>query len=287
MTPMSDPLNSIARCRTALVQPDQGFFDSLNGELTDKGFLSPRPRSCSSGARTGSLWWMTFGLACCAVEMIHVNMPRYDLERFAPHRAPPASVGRDDRRRHAVQQDGARTPQGHDQMSEPKYVISMGSCANGGGYYHYSYSVVRGCDRVVPVDIYVPAARRPRKHCSMASCSCSGKSAAAGASNGEGARSSLSRRTQRRNDRSGPRDARRGADRRGRPVARGCALRKREAIADALTKLRDTPGLEYQQLMEIAGVDYNPDRAERFEVVNCLLSLTRNHRCTSMSPPTR
>ena len=74
---------------------------------------------------------------------------------FLPPRIAPAERF-DDRRRHTYQQDGPGAAQVYDQMPEPRYVISMGSCANGGGYYHYSYSVVRGCDRIVPVDIYVP-----------------------------------------------------------------------------------------------------------------------------------
>ena len=100
---------------------------------------------------------MTFGLACCAVEMIHVNMPRYDMERFGA--APRASPRQSDVMIVAGTLCNKMAPalrKVYDQMSNPKYVISMGSCANGGGYYHYSYSVVRGCDRIVPVDIYLP-----------------------------------------------------------------------------------------------------------------------------------
>ena len=108
-------------------------------------------------ARTGSLWWMTFGLACCAVEMMQANMPRWDLERFGF--APRASPRQSDVMIVAGTLTNKMAPalrKVYDQMPEPRYVISMGSCANGGGYYHYSYSVVRGCDRIVPVDIYIP-----------------------------------------------------------------------------------------------------------------------------------
>ena len=101
---------------------------------------------------------MTFGLACCAVEMMHAGAAAL-RPRPLRHRVPPepAPVRRDDRRRHArATRWRRRLRKVYDQMPEPRWVISMGSCANGGGYYHYSYAVVRGCDRIVPVDVYVP-----------------------------------------------------------------------------------------------------------------------------------
>lgn len=136
---------------------EEAFFKGLNEELTDKGFVVTNLEDLVNWARTGSLWWMTFGLACCAVEMMHTNMPRYDLERFGV--APRASPRQSDVMIVAGTLTNKMAPalrKVYDQMSEPRYVISMGSCANGGGYYHYSYAVVRGCDRIVPVDIYVP-----------------------------------------------------------------------------------------------------------------------------------
>ncbi|WP_226896288.1 MULTISPECIES: NuoB/complex I 20 kDa subunit family protein [Sphingosinicellaceae] len=125
--------------------------------MSNKGFVVTSTEDLFNWARTGSLWWMTFGLACCAVEMMHASMPRYDNERFGY--APRASPRQSDVMMVAGTLCNKMAPalrRVYDQMPEPRYVISMGSCANGGGYYHYSYSVVRGCDRIVPVDIYVP-----------------------------------------------------------------------------------------------------------------------------------
>ena len=133
------------------------FFAEVNRELSDKGFLVTAADDLITWARTGSLMWMTFGLACCAVEMMQASMPRYDLERFGI--APRASPRQSDVMIVAGTLTNKMAPalrKVYDQMPEPRYVIGMGSCANGGGYYHYSYAVVRGCDRIVPVDIYVP-----------------------------------------------------------------------------------------------------------------------------------
>ena len=133
------------------------FFEGAQAELADKGFLTTSAEELVQWARTGSLMWMTFGLACCAVEMMHASMPRYDLERFGF--APRGSPRQSDVMIVAGTLTNKMAPalrKVYDQMSEPRWVISMGSCANGGGYYHYSYSVVRGCDRIVPVDVYVP-----------------------------------------------------------------------------------------------------------------------------------
>jgi NADH-quinone oxidoreductase subunit B len=130
---------------------------AISKHLDEKGFLLTSADKLFDWARTGSMWPMTFGLACCAVEMIHSYMSRYDLDRFGM--IPRPSPRQSDVMIVAGTLTNKMAPalrKVYDQMPEPRWVISMGSCANGGGYYHYSYSVVRGCDRIVPVDIYVP-----------------------------------------------------------------------------------------------------------------------------------
>ena len=120
-------------------------------------WISSKISSIIGWAKGGSLWPLTFGLACCAVEMIHSAMSRYDLDRFGILlRASP-------RHSDLIIVAGTLTNKMSptmrrlfEQMPNDKWVISMGSCANGGGYYHYSYSVMRGSDKIVPIDIYVP-----------------------------------------------------------------------------------------------------------------------------------
>ncbi|KUF80895.1 NADH dehydrogenase iron-sulfur protein 7 [Phytophthora nicotianae] len=107
--------------------------------------------------RKSSLWPISFGLACCAVEMMHAAGSRYDFERMGMvFRASPRQTDVMIVAGTLTNKMAPALRRIYDQMPEPRYVVSLGSCANGGGYYHYSYAVVRGVDRIVPVDIYVP-----------------------------------------------------------------------------------------------------------------------------------
>jgi NADH-quinone oxidoreductase subunit B len=161
------PMNPLAptaaqRPPTALLSADGGELIQFHEDFGGRGFATAAANDVIRWARSGSLMWMLFGTACCAIEMMQMAMPRYDAERFgfAPRGSPRQSdvlivSGT------VCNKMAAPLRKIYDQMPEPRYVISMGSCANGGGYYHYSYSVVRGCDRIIPVDIYVPGCPPP------------------------------------------------------------------------------------------------------------------------------
>ena len=113
--------------------------------------------SIISWARQGSFWPLTFGLACCAVEMMHSTVSRYDFDRFGViFRATPRQSDLIIVAGTVTNKIAPGLRRLYEQVLDPKWVLSMGSCANGGGYYHYSYAVIKGCNKLIPVDIYIP-----------------------------------------------------------------------------------------------------------------------------------
>uniref|UniRef100_A0A6F9DMS3 NADH dehydrogenase [ubiquinone] iron-sulfur protein 7, mitochondrial n=1 Tax=Phallusia mammillata TaxID=59560 RepID=A0A6F9DMS3_9ASCI len=140
-----------------VMQPVRTEIGSLRNAPNKAEYIATRIDDLINYVKTNSLWPMTFGLACCAVEMMHFAAPRYDMDRFGVvFRASPRQADLMIVAGTLTNKMAPALRRVYDQMPDPKWVLSMGSCANGGGYYHYSYAVVRGCDRVVPVDIYVP-----------------------------------------------------------------------------------------------------------------------------------
>jgi len=148
----------------------------LKAEFDNKGFLVASADLADQLARTGSLMWMTFGLACCAVEMMQANMPRYDLERFGF--APRGSPRQSDVMIVAGTLCNKMAPalrKVYDQMPEPRYVISMGSCANGGATTIIPIPSCAAATGSFPSTFTFQAARPRLKRSSTASCSCSAK----------------------------------------------------------------------------------------------------------------
>ena len=136
---------------------DDRFFREVNHELSDKGFLTTSAENLITWARTGSLMWMTFGLACCAIEMMATGASRFDIDRFG------AGVFRPSPRQSdliiiagtVTLKMGPVVRRVYDQMPEPKWAMAMGACASTGGPFD-SYSTMQGVDRCIPVDVYIP-----------------------------------------------------------------------------------------------------------------------------------
>ena len=138
--------------------------DSIDRDLREveerefeKSLLTTTLDKAIAWAQTGSMWPATFGLACCAIEMMHTVTPRYDIARFGMEnfRASPRQADLMIVSGRVSQKMAPVLRRVYDQMLEPKWVISMGACASTGGVFN-NYALVQGVDKVVPVDVYVP-----------------------------------------------------------------------------------------------------------------------------------
>ena len=132
--------------------------EQLKSELRRQGVVATSLQELYNWGRKSSLWPLNFGLACCAIEMIAATMARYDLARFgaevfrpSPRQADLMIVAGTVTKKMAPQ-----VVRLYNQMPEPKYVISMGACAISGGPFKQGYNVLKGIDRYIPVDVYIP-----------------------------------------------------------------------------------------------------------------------------------
>ena len=130
----------------------------LDQKFTTGGVIVTKIDDLINWARLSSIWPMGFGLACCAIEMISTNVSGYDLDRFGVLPRPSPRISDVMIISGTVTFKMAdRVRRLYEQMPEPRYVISMGSCSNcGGPYWEHGYHVVKGVDRIIPVDVYVP-----------------------------------------------------------------------------------------------------------------------------------
>jgi NADH-quinone oxidoreductase subunit B len=135
-----------------------GMDEQLKSELRRQGVVATSLQELYNWGRKSSLWPLNFGLACCAIEMIATTMARYDLARFgaevfrpSPRQADLMIVAGTVTKKMAPQ-----VVRLYNQMPEPKYVISMGACAISGGPFKQGYNVLKGIDRYIPVDVYIP-----------------------------------------------------------------------------------------------------------------------------------
>jgi NADH-quinone oxidoreductase subunit B len=130
----------------------------IDGRL-EESVVTTTLEQAMNWARESSVWPMTFGLACCAIEMMATGASRYDLDRFGAgaFRATPRQADLMIVAGTVTFKMASRVRRLYNQMPDPKYVIAMGACTCGGGpYFEYGYHVVKGVDLVVPVDVYVP-----------------------------------------------------------------------------------------------------------------------------------